>query len=403
MPQTSSRALDWLNFFLADVRGGMGAYVNVFLFAHAGWDQETLGAVLTVSGLLGITMHAPIGALIDRTRAKRGMILASVGALAVAALSIAYFPRVPVVFAADVLMAILGAVFAPAVAAITVGLVGREDLARRLGRNAAFDRAGNLFIAVLVGLAGTYLSPRAPFYMVPLFAGLTSLVMLFIPARAIDHARARGLEPSETDRTADPVPWRRLFAYRPLIVLAAAIALFHFANAPMLPLLGQEFAIAHSGAEIGLTSAAIIVSQLATIAAALLVTRADLIGRKPLLLIGCAALPIRGLLCVFSTDPLSIAIVQVLDGVGAGLIDAILPLVLADIMRGSGHYSAARGFVGFVQGIGGSLAQVTAGVLVVHTGYPTTFGTLAALALIPFALVAMAFPETGPKQTRTSW
>ena len=121
------QSLDWLNFFLADVRGGMGAYVNVYLFAYAGWDQQTLGSVLTVSGLIGITLHAPIGALIDRTRSKRGLIIASVVALAFAALAIAFWPTVPVVLAADILMAILGAVFAPTVAAITVGMVGREE------------------------------------------------------------------------------------------------------------------------------------------------------------------------------------------------------------------------------------------------------------------------------------
>ena len=90
---------------------------------------------------------------------------------------------------------------------------------------------------------------------------------------------------------------------------------------------------------------------------------------------------------------------QVLDGVGGGLIDALLPLVLADIMRGSGHYSAARGLVGFVQGIGGSLAQLVAGILVVHVGYASTFAVLAMLALLPFALVALALPETGPKRS----
>jgi MFS family permease len=148
-----------------------------------------------------------------------------------------------------------------------------------------------------------------------------------------------------------------------------------------------------------LTSAAIVVSQLATIAAALLVTRADLIGRKPLLLLGCAALPVRGLLYVLSTDSWAVAMGQVLDGVGGGLIDALLPLVLADIMRGSGHYSAARGLVGFVQGIGGSLAQLVAGILVVRVGYASTFAVLAMLALLPFALVALALPETGPKRS----
>jgi MFS family permease len=400
MAMSTWRALDWLSFFLADVRGGMGAYVNVYLFAHAGWDQATLGAVLTASGLIGVTLHAPIGVLIDRTRSKRALILLGVAALALSALAVGSWPTVPVVFVADVLMAVLGAVFAPTVAALTLGLVGREDLARRLGRNAAFDRGGNLFIAAMVGLAGTYVSPRAPFFLVPLFALLTCVVTLAIPAKAVDHARARGLEASQTDRPDEPVPWRRLLRYRPLMVLAAAVALFHFANAPMLPLLGQDFALRNPGAEIGLTSAALIVAQLATIAVAVIVTRADRIGRKPLLVAACIALPVRGLLCALATSPALLLAVQVLDGVGAGLLDALLPLVLADIMRGSGQYSASRGLIGFIQGIGGSLSQVVAGSLVVSVGYDATFLSLAVIALVPLALMLFALPETRSSDIR---
>jgi MFS family permease len=399
MSMAPRQSLDWLNFFLADVRGGMGAYVNVYLFAYAGWDQQTLGSVLTVSGLIGITLHAPIGALIDRTRSKRGLIIASVVALAFAALAIAFWPTVPVVLAADILMAILGAVFAPTVAAITVGMVGREELARWLGRNAAFDRAGNLFIAAVVGLLGTYVAPQAPFFLVPLFASLTFIVMRGVDPAMIDHARARGLEGAQTDRPGERVPWRRLLTYRPLVTLATAVALFHFANAPLLPLIGQRFALDHPGAELGLTSIAIVVSQVATIAAALLVPWADAYGRKPLLVLACLSLPVRALLCAFSSDPVVIGAVQLLDGLGGGLLDALLPLLLADIMRGSGHYSAARGITGFLQGVGGSSSQVVAGTLVLHAGYPATFQVFSIIAVIPLLLAVLAIPETRPKSS----
>ena len=144
--------LDWLNFFLADVRGGLGAYVGVFLLTQAHWNQATIGAVLTVSGLIGITLHAPIGALIDATHHKRGLIIAGICALAASALAIAWAPTFPVVLSADILMAVAGAIFAPTVAAITLGMTPQQALPARLGRNAAFDRAGNIFIAVLAGL-----------------------------------------------------------------------------------------------------------------------------------------------------------------------------------------------------------------------------------------------------------
>ena len=162
-------ALDWLNFFLADVRGGLGPYVSVFLLTEAQWNQAQIGVVLTISGLIGISLHIPIGAFIDATRCKRGLLVAGVGMLAAGAVAIERMPTWPVVLAADILMAVLGAVFAPTVAAITLGLVDPRSLPERFGRNAAFDRAGNLFIAGVVGVVGWRFSQHAVFYLVPPF------------------------------------------------------------------------------------------------------------------------------------------------------------------------------------------------------------------------------------------
>src|SRR3954454_7736795 len=290
-------SLDWLNFLLADVRGGLGPYVSVFLLTEAHWDQATIGAVLTVSGIIGITLHTPVGALIDTTHRKRALLIAGVVALSLCALSIPWAPTVPVVLAADITMAVLGAVFAPTVAAISLGLVGQHRLGARLGRKAAFGRLGNLAIAGIAGAVGTALSQRAVFYLVPVFAALTTIAVLSIPTHAIDHDRARGLDRSDLmTREKQPDGWRVLLSRRPLLVLALAAALFHFANAPMLALASQKMALSHPGRDAALTSAAIVAPHLATIPMALLVARADVLGRKPLLVAACVALPLRGLL-----------------------------------------------------------------------------------------------------------
>jgi MFS family permease len=395
--------LDWLNFFLADVRGGLGPYVGVFLLTQAQWNQATIGTVLTVSGLIGITLHAPIGALIDATHFKRGLIIAGTCALAVSALAIAWAPTLPVVLTADILMAVAGAIFAPTVAAITLGITNQQGLAARLGRNAAFDRAGNIFIAVLAGVVGWSFSQRAVFYLVPLFAILTSLAVLSIPSNSIDHDRARGLD--DNSGTADhrkPAGWHVLVERRPLLVLAAANALFHFANAPMLLLLGQKLALAHPGQETALTSACIITAQLVTIPTALLVgLKANIWGRKTLLLVGFAALPIRAVLYTISDNAVWLVSVQILDGVAAGSLDALIPLVLADIMRGTGRYNAARGVLGTVQGVAGSISMTIAGFLVVATGYSATFLALSTVAVGAWLLVLTAMPETGKNVLRS--
>lgn len=395
-------ALDWLNFLLADVRGGVGAYVNVYLVTEARWDQATLGAVLTVSGLLGILLHPFVGDFIDRTRAKRALIIASTALLAAAALAIWWVPTVPVVLAADILMAVLGGVFAPTIAAISLGLTKRMGLPARLGRNAAFDRAGNVFIAALAGALGLVGLQWAPFFLAPVFGVLTAFAALSIPGAAIDHEKARGLTPQAVAPEARIEPgWRSLLRIKPLVVLAAAAALFHFANAPMLPLVAQKLALANPGFETSLTSAAIMVAQFATILMALVVTLANRIGRKPLLLIAFAALPLRAALCAMTDNPTSLLAIQLLDGIGGGLFEALLPLVLADIMAGSGHYSLARGVVGTVQGIGGSSSQFVAGSIVVSAGYGSAFLTLMGVALVALLLVALMMPETTPKGERS--
>jgi MFS family permease len=393
--------LDCLNFLLADVRGGLGPYVGMFLLTQAHWDQATIGLVLTVSGLIGITLHAPIGALIDATRHKRALLVTGVLALSAGALGIAHYPTLPVVLGADIAMAVLGAIFAPTVAAITLGLASRDELARRLGRNAAFDRIGNIFIAGLAGMVGWIWSQQAVFYLVPFFALLTGATVLSIPAAAIDHERARGLDDGQEQSRAGPATWRVLFSRRPLVVLAVSVALFHFANAPMLPLLGQELALAYPDRATLLVSACIITTQLVSVPTALLVgAKAEAWGRKPLLLVGFASLPLRGVLYTVADEPIWLIAVQVLDGISLGTLDALLALVLADVMRGTGRYNLARGAVGTVQGIGGSLSNAAAGLMVMQAGYDAAFAALSAVALLALLLVLIAMPETrsqGPR------
>jgi predicted MFS family arabinose efflux permease len=391
--------LDLINFLLADVRGGLGPYVGIFLLGHAHWDQATIGLVLTVSGLVGISLHAPIGAFIDATRHKRALLIGGVAALAAAAVAIVEAPTLPVVLAADIVMAVLGAVFAPTVAAITVGLVAAGQLAPRLARNAACDRAGNIAAAATAGFAGWALSLQAVFYLVPVFALLTSAAVLAIPAAAIDHERARGFvgDAASVDHP-HAKSWSAMLGHRPLLVLAGGMALFHFANAPILLLLGLELEQRHPATVTLLMSSAIVAGQLASIPVALLVgARADRWGRKPLLLLGLAALPVRALLYALTDHPAWIVAGQLLDGVSLGTLDALLALILADIMRGTGRYNAARGVVGTVQGTGGSASNVVAGFVVVGAGYTAAFAMLAAVATAAFALVLLALPETRPR------
>jgi MFS family permease len=393
-------SLDAINFLLSDVRGALGPYLNVFLVTQQHWSQSEVGLVTTVSGLLGLAVQTPIGAAIDATRAKRGVIVLALAVLAIGAVGIFAMPRFWPVAIANSLMAIVGDVFGPAVAALTLGLYARQQLARRMGRNSAYDHAGNVAIAVAAGAVGYVFSQRAVFLLVPGFAALAAAAVLSVPASAIDHQRARGQnEPDPAGAAVRSAGYDVLLKSRPLVIFGSCVMLFHLANAALLPLVGQKLAGAFPKEATAMMSACIIAAQMVMLPIALLVGRtADSWGRKPLFLAGFAVLPIRAGLYTLSDNSFWLIGVQVLDGVGAGIFGALTPLVIADIMRGTGRYNLAQGAVATLQGIGASVSGLIAGVTVDHYGYAATFLALGVLAAVAAVVFAIGMPETANRQ-----
>jgi MFS family permease len=358
--------------------------------------------VTTIGGLLGLAVQTPIGAAIDETHAKRGAIVLALALLALGAIVIFALPTFWPVAIANSLMAVVGDVFSPGVAALTLGLYARKQLARRMGRNSAFDHAGNVAIAAAAGTVGYAFSQRAVFLLVPVFAVLAGLAVLSIPAAAINYNRARDLRegPDKAEIAASVAGYSILFKSRPLMAFGLCVMLFHLANAALLPLVGQKLATAHPKEATAMMSACIIAAQLVMLPIALLVGRtADTWGRKPLFLAGFVILPVRAVLYTFSNDSFWLIGVQVLDGVAAGIFGGLTPLVIADIMRGTGRYNLAQGAIATVQGIGASLSGLAAGVIVDHFGYSAAFlaaGGAASVALVVFAL---QMPETVERAT----
>ena len=388
-------SLDAINFLLADVRGALGPYLNVFLVTRQHWSLSEVGLVTTIGGLIGLALQTPAGALIDSTRATRGLIVAALAVLATGAAVIALWPNFWPVLIANSLLAVVGDIFGPAIAALTLGLVARKQLARRMGRNSAFDHAGNVAIAALAGLVGWVLSQRAVFFLVPFFSVLATLAVLSIPAKAIDHDRARGLDKKGAADGASASNWKVLLEYRPLLIFAGCAMLFHFANAPLLPLVGQKLAFQHPTLATAMMSSCIIAAQMVMLPIALLVGhKADAWGRKPLFLVGFVILPIRAFLYTLSDDSAWLIFVQLMDGVGAGIYGALTPLVLADLMRGTGRYNLAQGAVATGQGIGASVSGLVSGEIVDHLGYSAAFVILGIAAFVALAAFFFGMPET---------
>jgi predicted MFS family arabinose efflux permease len=293
------------------------------------------------------------------------------------------------------MVAVAGDVFGPAVAALTLGLYARNQLAPRMGRNSALDHAGNIAIAVVAGAVGYLFSQRAVFLLVPVFALLSGIAVLSIPPDAIDYNRARDLDNGTDSRESGVAGYSVLLRTRRLVIFGLCVMLFHFANAPLLPLVGQKLASAFPQTATAMMSSCIVAAQLVMVPMALLVGRtADSWGRKPLFLIGFGILPIRAALYPLSDSSTWLIGVQLLDGIGAGIYGALMPLVVADIMRGTGRYNLALGGIATMHGIGASLSGLASGIIVDNFGYSAGFLSLGAVAFLALIVFAVAMPET---------
>jgi len=391
------RSLDGLNFFLADVRDGLGPYLAIYLLIVQRWDEASIGLVMSIGGIAAIVAQMPAGALVDATRHKRAVIAAAALLVTAGSLLLPWLPGFGLVAIVQAITGAAGSVFPPAIAAITLGLVGPQAFARRIGRNESFNHAGNAVAAALAGGASYAFGPIAVFWLMAVMAAASLVATWRIDGTAIDHDVARGLPAGADHRHAQPSSLRVILTCRPLLVFAVCASLFHFANAAMLPLVGQKLALQDRALGTTLMSVCIVAAQIVMVPVAMLVgATADRWGRKPLFLAGFLILPVRGVLYTLSDSPYWLVGVQTLDGVGAGLFGALFPLVVADLTRGTGHFNVSQGAIGTMQGIGAALSTSVAGAIVVHGGYSAAFLSLAGVAGVALALFALAMPETRP-------
>ncbi len=391
------RALDAVNFLLADVQTGVGPFLAIYLAAH-GWNEARVGLALMLGGIAGIIAQTPAGGLVDSVRSKRALIAGAVGAVGVGALALGLFPSFWPVMAAQILIGSTSSVFIPAICAVSLGLVGHQAFDRRQGRNQTFNSAGNVSAAVSMGLLGYYVSNRSVFFLVAALSVPTLVALRQIRPAEIDDDLARGR--AECARSRDSEGVGRLFRSRPLVIFLACAVLFHFANAAMLPLLGEHLAKGRGRSSMLFMSACVITTQLVITSIASWSGRsAGVRGRKPLLLLAFGVLPIRGVLYTLTTNTALLIAIQILDGIAAGIFGVVSVLVVADLTRGSGRFNLTLGAITTTVGVGASLSQALAGSVAQHAGFRAAFLLLSAVAALAFSLLYFAMPETREHQS----
>ncbi|WP_295954208.1 MFS transporter [uncultured Xanthomonas sp.] len=381
-----TRALEALNFTMADVQDGLGPFLSVFLQSK-GWSLGAIGSVMTAGGIVGMLATTPGGALVDATKRKRSIVVVSCSMILLASALLWWSPTLPGVIAAQVMTALAAAALGPALSGITLGLVRQAGFDHQIARNQVGSHAGNVVAAALAGLLGWKFGFGAVFVLTGCFGVLAIISVLMIPRDAIDHRAARGMAEAEDDHGTHVSGWSVLLTCKPLLVLAAALALFHLGNAAMLPLYGMAVVAAHQGDPNALTATTIIVAQSTMVLASLLAMRLIRVrGHWWVLLLTFLALPLRGLIAASVIHTWGVFPVQILDGVGAGLQSVAVPALVAHLLQGTGRVNVGQGAVMTMQGVGAALSPALGGWIAQGFGYRAAFLLLGGISLLSLAL-----------------
>ena len=385
----ANRALDLVNFFVADVQTGFGPFVAVYLTTHK-WTQVEIGFALTLGTMTSLVSQLPAGALVDSMRNKRAAATVALIGIMVAALLLALQPdRLPVLVA-QMLHGFASCVITPAIAAISLRMAGYAALGERLGRNARFSSIGNGLAAAAMGATGAYLSSRFVFFLTAALC-VPALVALWSIGPGT-HARVQ-----TTSRVMDMSGLKRLLSDRRLPIFALCVMLFHLSNAAMLPLAGAAVTMRAGHLANIIIAACIVVPQAVVALFSPWVGRAaERIGRKKMLLLGWGALPLRGVLLAVLPGSWPLIAGQAVSGISAAVFGVLLPLLAADLTVGTSHFNLCMGILGLAMYAGAAASTTMSGEAADAAGMDTAFLMLAGIGLLGFLVVWLAMPETRP-------
>lgn len=395
--QRSLRGLDWFAFFMADIQTGWGPFVAAYLTSVA-WTQFDIGLIFTIGTLAALVLQFPAGALVDRIPAKRLLAVGGIACISGAALLLALWPIFVVVAGAKLLHAAASCLLGPTLAAMSLGLVGHSRLGERLGRNASFLAFGNAMAAGVMGVISYYFSNQAIFFLT---AGLfvpAFIALLQIRPGEIDPLLARGGF-RENPLTLPPSAFRSVLGNRPLLIFAAVVLLFQFANAATMPIMAGVLTMQRPETATLIVAVCILAPQFVVAVIAPWIGRqAQIRGRRILLVVCFVALAVRCLMFASGHEPAWVIAAQLFDGLSAATLGVLVPLIIADVMRGTGHFSLAQGAVGTAVGLGASFSTALAGYVTDSFGAAVAFLGLAAIACIGIVLTLAAMPETRPEK-----
>ena len=397
---TPALGLPVINFFMADVGGGMGPFLSTWLAEAEKWPPDQIGLVLSGGLLAGMFMATPAGMLIDRIGRPRMMLGVTCLMIMGGTLAMFVVHGLWPIMAAQIVVATGGALGGPSITALTMATVGKDDFPKQQGINQAATHSGNVVAAAMIWAGAFAVGPGSSIAVLGVMATGMLVALFFYPKAAVDHTRMAGRERRKKGEKRGST--RALLKNKRLLIVILAVGLFNFGNAAVLPLLGQRLAAEKLHDATQWLAILVVVAQAVMVPTSWLAGRfADKVGRRILLIASCCVLPVRGALAAMSHSPAALIAIELLDGVGAGLISVAAPAAVADLTYGGGRTQTAMGALGTVQSLASALSAGAAGYVVVHAGWTPAYGMLAAVPVLAiFALMTITLRDEKPAATK---
>jgi MFS family permease len=396
----SRRGLDGVNFFIAAVQTGFGAFVAVYLTENR-WTPAQVGFALTIATMCGLLSQIPAGALVDRLRDKRHAVRTGAVGVGVGAVLLALTPSEPAVYLAEALQGFGSSLIGPGIAATSLAVVGQKAFSERIGRNARYASIGNGLTAGVMGAAGSYLAPVSVFWLT---AALTLPVLISLSMIRYDAAApAVRAAPKPAEARASWSDLKSLCLDRRLMVFALCIVLFFLSSAAMLPIAATEVTKHHPKLADAIIAVTILLPQAVVAAISPWIGRtSEKSGRRPMLLLGWGLLPLQGLIYATLPGPVALTLGQALSGASGAAFGVMMTLVAADITRGTGRFNVTLGALGVAISIGASLSTSFAGIMASRFSDKSAYLALALAGVCGALLLLVGMPETRPSDTEPS-
>jgi MFS family permease len=395
-PSLQSRfGLNAANFFQAEAVGVVLPVLNTFL-REAHWRYDQIGVATALLGLGTLLFQTPAGILVDRVQNRRLLFFAASIAVGICFGVIPFVPHTAIwVDSLLFLSGVAQSLFIPVLGALALALVGYQALNRTLGENQGWNHAGNIVAALLAFVAIRHFGSASIFYSVAIASLVGASSVYWIRPQELDDSIAR------SEKKQSKPKWSLLLHDRAVLFLLAAVALFHLANAPILPV--TALYIKQLGGSSALTTFTVLSAQMVMVPVAWASGKfCDSWGRKPVMAIAFWALPVRILSYTLAHNPHMVVFLQALDGIGAGIYGVAIVAFAADLTRGKGQFNALLGMFATAQAIGGVAGPILSGILLQHLGFHVTFFAFAGLALMATAIFQLLVPSSASETMESS-